>query len=56
MIVDWIYNHPTGLWGSILVCGTTVLACLGLALVHPLADVRVCRAHNDLSEEKRRHL
>ena len=35
MIVDWIYNHPTGLWGSILVCGTTVLACLGLALASP---------------------
>jgi alkanesulfonate monooxygenase SsuD/methylene tetrahydromethanopterin reductase-like flavin-dependent oxidoreductase (luciferase family) len=32
MIVDWIYDHPTGLWGSILVCGTTALACLGLAL------------------------
>ena len=49
MIVDWIYNHPTGLWGSILVCGATVLACLGLALVHPLVDVRVRRAHNDLA-------
>jgi len=49
MIVDWIYNHPTGLWGSILVCGTTVLACLGLALFHPFVDVRVRRAHNDLA-------
>ena len=26
MIVDWIYDHPTGVWGSILVCGTTALA------------------------------
>jgi len=22
MIVDWIYNNPTWLWGSILVAGT----------------------------------
>jgi hypothetical protein len=49
MIVDWIYGHPTGLWGSILVCGTTALACLGLALFHPFVDVRVRRVHNDLA-------
>src|ERR1700746_1985451 len=49
MIGDWIYDHPTGLWGSILVCGTTALACLGLALFHPFVDVRVRRAHNDLA-------
>jgi len=49
MIVDWIYDHPTGLWGSILVCGTTALACLGLALFHPFVDVGVRRAHNDLA-------
>jgi Protein of unknown function (DUF4239) len=49
MIVDWIYNHPTWMWGSILVVGTTLLACLGLAIVHPLVDVRVRRAHNDLA-------
>ena len=49
MIVDWIYDHPTSLWGSILVCGATALACLGLALFHPLVDVRVRRAHNDLA-------
>jgi hypothetical protein len=49
MIVDWIYNHPTWLWGTILVCGATLLACLGLALFHPLVDVKVRRAHNDLA-------
>ena len=49
MIADWIYDHPTGLWGSILVCGTTALACLGLALFHPFVDVGVRRAHNDLA-------
>jgi hypothetical protein len=49
MIVDWIYNHPTWLWGTILVCGATLLACLGLALFHPFVDVKVRRAHNDLA-------
>src|SRR5215472_11499279 len=49
MIVDWIYNHPTWLWGSILVVGITALACLGLALFHRLVHVEVRRAHNDLA-------
>jgi hypothetical protein len=49
MIVDWIYNHPTWLWGSILVVGITVLACLGLAIFHRLVHVEVRRAHNDLA-------
>jgi hypothetical protein len=49
MIVDWIYNHPTWMWGSILVCGATLSACLGLTVFHPFVDVRVRRAHNDLA-------
>jgi len=49
MIVDWIYNHPTWMWGNILVWGAAILACLGLAVVHPLVDVKVRRAHNDLA-------
>jgi len=49
VIVDWIYNHPTWLWGSILVSGAIALACLGLAIVHPFVDHRVRRAHNDLT-------
>ena len=49
MIVDWIYNHPTWMWGSILVCGATLFACVGLALFHPFVDVRMRRAHNDLA-------
>ena len=49
MIVDWIYNHPTWLWGNILVWGATALACLGLAVFHPFVDTRVRRAHNDLA-------
>jgi hypothetical protein len=49
MIVDWVYSHPTWMWGSILVGGATLLACLGLAIFHPLVDVKVRRAHNDLA-------
>jgi len=49
VIVDWIYNHPTWLWGNILVWGATGLACLGLAVFHPFVDTRVRRAHNDLA-------
>ena len=49
MIVDWIYNHPTWLWGTILVAGITGLACLGLAIAHRLVHVEVRRAHNDLA-------
>jgi Protein of unknown function (DUF4239) len=49
MIVDWIYNHPTWLWGSILVLGAMALACLGLAVFHRLVHVDVRRAHNDLA-------
>jgi hypothetical protein len=49
MIVDWIYNHPTWLWGSILVAVFTSASCGGLLLVHRLVHVKVRRAHNDLA-------
>src|SRR4029077_8279259 len=49
MIVDWIYNHPTWLWGSILVVGAVALSSLGLAIFHPFVDHRVRRSHNDLA-------
>ena len=49
MIVDWIYNHPTWLWGNILVWGAAALACLGLAAFHRFVHVDVRRAHNDLA-------
>ncbi len=49
MIVDWIYNNPTWLWGSILVVGFTVLACGGLLVFHRLVHVKLRRAHNDLA-------
>jgi hypothetical protein len=49
LITDWIYNNPTWLWGSILVAGSTVLACGGLLIFHRLVHVKLRRAHNDLA-------
>ena len=48
-MVDWIYNHPVWLWGSILVFGAAALACLGLCVCHRLVRVEVRRTHNDLA-------
>jgi hypothetical protein len=48
MIVDWIYNNPTWLWGTIIVVLFTLAACGGLLIFHRLVDVGVRRAHNDL--------
>jgi hypothetical protein len=49
MIVDWIYNNPTWLWGSILVALFTALSCGGLLVFHRLVHVDVRKAHNDLA-------
>jgi len=48
-IVDWIYNTPVWLWGSILVALFTVLSCAGLVLFNQLVHVKIRRAHNDLA-------
>jgi hypothetical protein len=49
MLVDWIYNNPTWLWGSILVAVFTAAACGGLLVFHRLVHVDLRRAHNDLA-------
>jgi hypothetical protein len=49
MILDWIYNNPTWMWGSVFVFGAVVLSCLGLTVVHRLVHVELRRAHNDLA-------
>ena len=49
MIVDWIYDHPTWMWGNILVWGAVAFACLGLAVLHRFVRVEVRRDHNDLA-------
>jgi hypothetical protein len=49
MIVDWIYNNPIWLWGTVLVALFTGVSCLALFIVHRLVHVNVRRAHNDLA-------
>jgi uncharacterized protein YacL len=49
MIVDWIYNNPTWLWGAIMVALFVFIACAGLLIFHRLVHVSVRRAHNDLA-------
>lgn len=49
MIIDWIYNNPTWLWGSILVALFTAAACVGLVIFHRLVHVDLRKAHNDLA-------
>jgi hypothetical protein len=49
MIVDWIYNNPIWLWGSILVALFTAASCAGLLVFNRLVHVNLRRAHNDLA-------
>jgi len=49
MLVDWIYNNPTWLWGTLLVAVFTSAACGGLLIFHRLVHVSLRRAHNDLA-------
>ena len=49
MIIDWIYNNPTWLWGTVLVALFTATSCGGLLVFHRLVHVNVRRAHNDLA-------
>src|SRR5271163_1204703 len=49
MIIEWIYNTPTWIWGSIFVALFTGAACVGLAIFHRLVHVDLRRAHNDLA-------
>jgi uncharacterized protein DUF4239 len=49
MIVDWIYNNPTWLWGTVVVALFIAVACGGLLVFHRLVHVSLRRAHNDLA-------
>src|SRR5713101_3217814 len=49
MIVDWIYNNPTWLWGTILVALSVAVSCGGLVIFHRLVHVSVRKSHNDLA-------
>src|SRR5216684_2834691 len=49
MIVDWIYNNPTWLWGTVLIALSVAISCGGLLVFHRLVHVSVRKAHNDLA-------
>src|SRR5215469_1794958 len=49
MIVDWIFDNPMWLWGTVLVALFTAAACSGLLIFHRLVHVEVRKAHNDLA-------
>lgn len=49
MVLDWIYNTPTWLWGTVVVILFTGSACLGLLIFQRLVHLEVRRAHNELA-------
>jgi Protein of unknown function (DUF4239) len=49
VIVDWIYNNPTWLWGTLLIVLFIAVSCGGLLIFHRLVHVKLRRAHNDLA-------
>lgn len=49
MVLDWIYNSPTWLWGTVVVITLDAVACLGLFIFHHLLHLEVRRAHNELT-------
>ena len=49
MILDWIYNNPTWLWGSIVVGLLAGTACVGLCIFHRLVHLETRRTHNELT-------
>ena len=49
MILDWIYNTPTWLWGTVVVITLDAAACIGLVIFHRLVHLEVRRAHNELT-------
>lgn len=49
MIDDFIYSHPTWLWGTLLVGLAVVGAEVGLLIVHRYVDVELRRRHNELA-------
>jgi ABC-type branched-subunit amino acid transport system permease subunit len=49
MIVDWIYSHPTWLWGSLMLLIFTGGACAGLVVFHNAVHLELRKAHNELA-------
>jgi hypothetical protein len=48
MLVDWIYNHPPWMVGSVLVGLFVLISWIGLAIVDRLVPVKLRHSHNDV--------
>ena len=48
-MLDWIYNSPTWLWGTVLIIALDAAACIGLVAFHRLLHIDVRRADNELT-------
>ena len=49
MIRDWLYNHPTGEVGTIIVALSVVLSWIGLFLFDRVVHVSIRSRHNDVA-------
>jgi hypothetical protein len=49
-MIDFIYNNPTWLWGSVFVALVTAISCLGLIAMHRFVPVETRRQHNDVAQ------
>ena len=49
MMLDWIYNSPTWLWGTVLIIALDAAACIGLVAFHRLLHIDLRRADNELT-------
>jgi hypothetical protein len=49
MIINFIYNTPTWVWGTAFVLLLDAAACTGLVVFHRVVHVDLRRAHNELT-------
>jgi hypothetical protein len=47
-MIDWVYSHPTWLWGSLMVTVVTLVSCAGLLGMQRLVGIEVRKPHNDV--------
>ena len=48
-MLDWIYDSPTWLWGTVLIIALDAAACIGLVAFHRLLHIDLRRADNELT-------
>ncbi|WP_321956296.1 bestrophin-like domain [Paraburkholderia bannensis] len=47
MILNWLYNNPTWLVGTVLIVGPVVLVCCALRVFHGIFPMETRREHNE---------